>query len=41
MDKKSLVIIGIAVLAIIVGYVAMEWSASNGHWNDAGDNWSR
>ena len=41
MDKKSLIIIGIAVVAIIVGYVTMEWHAASGHWNDAGDNWSR
>ena len=41
MDTRSYIIIGIAVLAIIVGYIGMEMHAAGGHWNDAGDNWSR
>ena len=41
MDTRAYIIIGIAVVAILVGYFAMEWHATSGHWNDAGDNWSR
>ena len=41
MDTRAYIIIGIAVVAILVGYIAMEWSSTGGHWNDAGDNWSR
>ena len=41
MDTRAYIIIGIAILAIVVGYVGMEWHATSGHWNDAGDNWSR
>ena len=41
MDTKAYVIIGFVILAIVLGFAGMEWNAENGHWNDAGDNWSR
>ena len=41
MNTKAYVIIGFVLLAIVLGFVGMEWSAGNGHWNNAGDNWSR
>ena len=41
MDTRAYIIIGFVLLAVVTGYIAMDWSSTAGHWNDAGDNWSR
>ena len=41
MDTKAYIIISFVFLAIALGYIGMEWSAENSHWDDAGGNWSR
>ena len=41
MDQRAMIVIAFLILAVVLGYVGLEWSATAGHWNDAGDNWSR
>lgn len=41
MDRTVIVIVCFAVAAVLLGYIGLEWSATAGHWNDAGNNWSR
>ena len=41
MDTRTYFIICFVLAAIALGFLGMDWSANNGHWDDAGDNWSR